>query len=81
MEKLSIEQKAERYDEAIETANLILDMTSDKSAIYTIFPELEEKSKDERIRKWLLHYFAEVCDNVSEKEKKGVLDWIEKQGE
>ena len=81
MKELSVEEKAKRYDEAILSANLILDMTSDKSAIYTIFPELEEKREDERIRKWLLHYFAEVCDNVSEKEKKGVLDWIDKQGE
>lgn len=43
------------------------------------FHELKE-SEDERIRKWLIYYFTEVCDNVSEKEKKGVLVWLEKQG-
>ena len=37
--------------------------------------------EDERIRKWLICYFKEVCDNVSEKEKKGIIAWLEKQGE
>ena len=45
------------------------------------FPELKEskESEGERIRKWLICYFKEVCDNVSEKEKKGIITWLEKQ--
>ena len=51
-----------------------------REALETLVPELVE-SEDERIRKWLIYYFKEVCDNVSEKEKKGVIAWLEKQGE
>ena len=46
----TIEEKARAYDEALEKAKEILEMASDKSAIYTIFPELAE-SLDEKIRK------------------------------
>lgn len=85
MKELSIEEKAKRYDEAIKvatdikagTATYIKDGTL---VIDAIFPELAE-SEDEKIRKWLIYYFKEVCDNVSEKEKKGVLAYLEKQAE
>ena len=78
------EQKAKAYDEAkyimkeyLESGNagVIAENTIKKA-----FPELAE-SEDERIRKWLIYYFKEACDNVSEKEKKGVLAWLENQGE
>lgn len=49
-----------------------------REALETLIPELKE-NEDERIRKWLIHYFKEVCDNVSEKEKKGIVAWLEKQ--
>jgi hypothetical protein len=48
------------------------------SALEKAFPELKN-TEDDRIKKWLICYFKEVCDNVSEKEKKGVLSWLEKQ--
>lgn len=51
-----------------------------REALETLIPELAE-SEDERIRKWLVNYFREVCDNVAEKEKNAVLAWLEKQGE
>lgn len=86
MKELSIEEKARRYDGAIKRLEDIETGKCQKTFMFTeglfnyIFPELVE-SEDERIRKWLIYYFKEVCDNVSEKEKKGVLDWLEKQGE
>ena len=85
MKELSIEEKAERYDEAIKVATDIKTgnatyIKDGTLVIDAVFPELAE-SEDERIRKWLIHYFTEVCDNVSEKEKKGILAWLEKQGE
>ena len=49
-----------------------------REALESLIPELAE-SEDEKIRKWLIHYFKEVCDNVSEKEKKGIVAWLEKQ--
>lgn len=82
MKKLTIEQKAKAYDEALK----VLHKYDGANIMFTqdlkeeMFPELKE-SEDERIRKWLIYYFKEVCDNVSEKEKKGVLTWLEKQGE
>ena len=87
MKELSIIEKAKRYDEALHNAkawyNTFVNTKKDenmKQLIEEIFSELKEESEDERIRKWLIYYFKEVCDNVSEKEKKGVLAWLEKQG-
>ena len=77
----TIEEKAKAYDEAFEKAKEILEMTSDKSAIYTIFPGLEE-SEDERIRKTLIEYFnAYPKDYYGELKKSHILTWLEKQGE
>ena len=78
------EQKAKAYDEAkyimkkylkSGNAGVIAENTIKKA-----FPELKE-SEGERVRMWLISYFKYVCDNVSEKEKKGILAWLEKQGE
>ena len=84
MKELSIKEKAQRYDEAIKKAEALYKAAEPMSGcnviIETLFPELREP-EDERIRKWLIYYFKEVCDNVSEKEKKGILAWLEKQGE
>lgn len=86
MKELSIKEKAKAYDEALERAKVyhkqLLDEDNPEwaSEIEKIFPELKE-NEGERIRKWLIHYFKEVCDNVSEKEKKGVIAWLNKQGE
>ena len=74
---MTIEEKAKAYDEAFEKAKEILEMTSDKSAIYTIFPGLEEP-EDERIRKEIISALKFANDT-------GVYDkhiaWLEKQGE
>ena len=85
MKELSIEEKAKRYDEAIEVARKIkngepINVPDGTLIPVAIFPELAE-SEDERIRKWLINYFREVCDNVAEKEKNAVLAWLEKQGQ
>ena len=68
---MTTEEKAKAYDEAIEIAKSKIKNDKDhilyEDDITDIFPELKE-SEDERIRKWLICYFKEVCDNVSEKE-------------
>ena len=89
MKELSVEEMAKAYAEAIERARIYYsttDSVADAELIELIFPELKEtKSEDEkiseRIRKWLICYFKEVCDNVSEKEKKGIITWLEKPSE
>lgn len=86
MKEFSIEQKAKAYDEALERMKSWARgehpeyFTEAQKAAEFVFPELKE-SEDERIRNWLICYFKEVCDNVSEKEKKGILAWLEKQSE
>jgi hypothetical protein len=86
MEELTIEQKARRYDEAIERANSLLSSNQLGNAwIYKLLPELKE-SEDERIRKGIiygLNYLErelswDFLDNVD------ILDayaWLEKQRE
>lgn len=53
MEELSIEEKAKRYDEAIERAKHYQKVNG-SAVILAIFPELKE-SKHEKIRKWLIN--------------------------
>ena len=89
MKKLSIEEKAQRYDEALEMARkelLTCGSTDCEAArqIYRFFPELKE-SEDEKIRKELLDY----CKNKAEKypndpKYKNIsawIAWLEKRGE
>ena len=86
-ELLSIEQKAKRYDEAIERAKeMIKAMTNIGGVakvddIQYLFPELKE-SKDERIRKviygWIYTQPSQFFDNGFSKEE--MLTWLEKQG-
>ena len=79
---MDYKEKAKAYDEALEKAKEILEMTSDKSAIYTIFPGLAE-SEDERIRKQLeaLVRWAASCSasGVSDAREKKMLEWLKKQ--
>lgn len=83
MKKLSIKQKAERYDKIIETAKSKI-LYSDKPCfvdINEIFPELVE-SEDERIRKGLIQYFSTFSlDTFGGLEPKKIISWLEKQGE
>jgi hypothetical protein len=87
MRELSIEEKAKRYDEAIERVKgwHIDCQLNFKKALEELFPELKE-SEDERIRKELLEH----CENQAEPYiRKGNkcpqiqswIAWLEKQGE
>ena len=91
MKELSIEEKAKRYDEALEKAKdyhkQLLDEDNPEwaSEIEKIFPELKE-SEDERIRKKLIELFHDTVSNDEifsdyGLDKTEVLDWLEKQGE
>lgn len=86
MKELSIEEKAKRYDEAIETARKInsgdgVAAPSDWTTCEVIFPELKE-SEDERIRKGLIQYFSTfTLDTFAGLDPKKILAWLEKQGE
>ena len=87
MEKLSIEDKAKRYDEALARANeMIKAMTNIGGVakvddIQHIFPELKE-SEDEKIRKELIAYcqvnMGHTWHNIKQED---YIAWLEKQGE
>ena len=81
------EEKAKRYDEALNTANDCLkDGTITSTAISyieTIFPELKE-SEDEKIRKGIirnLEYLMDRAEGFVKDELKERIAWLEKQGE
>jgi len=78
MKELTIEQKAQRYDEAIAKAKR---MFSEKELNY-IFPELKEENEDEKIRKAIITFFELQDDNTTYCliPKKDILAWLEKQG-
>lgn len=89
MKELSIEEKAKRYDEAIEKAekwhnapNIDKIPTFGNKIIEDIFPELK-MSEDERIRKATIEFVRQNnsfnCTLGISKEQ--VIAWIEKQGE
>lgn len=85
MKKLSIEQKAKAYDEALERAKVyhkqLLDEDNPEwaSEIEKIFPELKE-SEDEKIRKALIRFHKSTID-VDGIKGEDILAWLEKQGE
>ena len=87
MKELSIEQKAQRYDEAIERARKEYKnheaFKGFCEMLVHIFPELKknEDSEDERIRKHLIGVVELYYGNTDEQEKKDCLAWLEKQGE
>lgn len=88
MKELSIEEKAKRYDEAIERANE-LNYVSDndslqRKVVERLFPELKDKeSKDEKIRQFLLNFVRHYMDDSDSDElsREDCLAWIEKKGE
>ena len=90
MKELSIEEKARRYDEAIERLEDIKTGKCPKTFIFTkglfdyIFPEPKE-SEDEKIRKSLMQNLKErfgTKGNMGEGlDMPDVLAWLEKQGE
>lgn len=91
MKKLSIEEKAKAYDEALERAkkewsnNLDNAYKNYRESLEIIFPELKE-SRDERIRKALKEYFINSFQNngvaaICGVPIKDVFAWLEKQDE
>lgn len=83
MGKLSIKQKAERYDKIIEIAKSKI-LYPDKACyvnINEIFPELV-KSEDEQIRERLIDYFSDFrLGTFAGIEPKKIITWLEKQRE
>ena len=87
MKELSIEEKAKRYDEALDNAKVVYKTIRKdlKPVIEQIFPELKE-SEDERVRKNLIELFHDTVSNDEifsdyGLDKTEVLAWLEKQGE
>ena len=89
MKELSIEEKAKRYDSAIEKFDVILNLNTVKESgtifaddVRKIFPELAELN-DEKIRKALVKYFTSKITNPDYEiygvPFKEVLAWLEKQ--
>lgn len=83
MKELSIEDKAKRYDEAIEIAKKINNERQAQpfDVMTRVFPELAE-SKDEKIRKEILSFLREGQPYYSpcSTKRQEWADWLEKQG-
>ena len=83
MKELTIQEKARRYDEAIERAKGVIEqnplMEYLKKGIEYIFPELKE-SEDEEIRKFLIQMAQNGHGGDRDWWNKCVA-WLEKQGE
>ena len=82
---MTTEEKAKRYDAALERANIIYTSKYKpeiaawtKKSLEAIFPELAE-SKDERIRKALIRFHQSTIDIDGIKGEE-ILAWLEKQG-
>jgi hypothetical protein len=90
MKELSLEQKAKRYDEALEKAKDYHEQLLDEdnpewaSEIEKIFPELKE-SEDEKIRKWLITQLELKSDVNNPHDLELMIlksiAWLEKQSE
>lgn len=81
---MTIEEKAKRYDEAIERAKYY-QKENGSAVISAIFPELKE-SEDERIRKELIDAVQGLWDNdalpmpLTTRRRDEWLAWLKKQG-
>lgn len=87
MKELTIEEKAKRYDKALERAKLYVsdDMEQVEDLITYIFPETKE-SEDERIRKNFITFFKDEYGTNSSAyfagiKVKEIIAWLEKQGQ
>ena len=84
MKELSIEEKARRYESALEKCRKLYkeakanEYTSDIEDYETIFPELKESEDDESTRKRII---ALVNAHGQGRFKESMLVWLEKQGE
>lgn len=85
MKELSIEEKAQAYDEALEKARQLCAYPTTKPFIndlQDLFPELKE-SEDERIKKTLINFFskgAEYDSSTNGIKDRDIIAWLEKQG-
>jgi hypothetical protein len=87
MKELSIEEKAERYNKAIDIARKINNERRAQpfNVMERVFPELKE-DENEKIRKWLIALIKSneygTISNVGEMpcSKLNVIAWIENQG-
>ena len=90
MNELTIEQKAQRYDEALKRLEDIKTGKCQKAFVFTeglfdyLFPELKESGGGERIRKNLIELFHDTVSNDEifsdyGLDKTEVLAWLEKQ--
>ena len=81
---MTVEQKAKRYDEALERARIWKDksgMPKDRQGILDdIFPELKE-SEDEKIRKAILAFIRQSSEVLDKQNQNNMIAWLEKQGE
>lgn len=91
MKELSIEEKAKRYELALERCRKLYneakanEYNSDIEDYETIFPELAE-NEDERIRKGIIQYleqsqFGEEHYQIDDDVVRNYIAWLEKQGE
>lgn len=87
MKELSIEEKAQRYDKALERAKGVIEqnplMEYLKKEIEYIFHELKE-SEDEKMRKGIirnLEYLMDRAEGFVKDELRERIAWLEKQGE
>lgn len=85
MEKLTIEEKAKAYDEALEKAKQIIveyDYDEHDNVFMEIFPELK-KSEDEEVRKWLIAQLELKSDVDNPRDFELMIlksiAWLEKQ--
>ena len=87
MKELTIEEKAQKYDEAIERGkSLLSDNKIGNAWIYKLLPELaesedEKESEDERIRKQLKAFIHSRASLITQSKHDSWLAWLEKQGE
>ena len=90
MEKLSIEEKAKRYDKAIEklhnlhddydTVSTLIDI---KEELENIFPELKE-SEDKRMKSYIISVLNSLLfteGSQADRERNDAIAWLEKQEE
>lgn len=87
---ISIEEKANRYDKAIERAKKLFNPKEPNSytcIVESIFPELgEPENESEEIKEWLIGYFQQCkLDGIDEYSNglkvNDIINWIEQQNE
>ena len=85
MRELTIEQKAQRYDEILDRAKKELNACGSQNCdaarqIFRLFPELKEESEGERIRNRLIEFISCNPGAISDLDEEKALSWLEKQG-